>query len=115
MRETVNRLAPSIAGEFLMKCDAHCLFGPGWDLALKASCDGDWVAVPTRHSIDPKTWTVCGRGGSKLDMQFGGVNYHYVTFPYARSMYGYGIHGKEFPRAYNRQINIETAGVPSTT
>jgi hypothetical protein len=96
MRAVVNALAPSIAGEFLMKCDAHCIFAPGWDAALKGDCDGDWVAVPTRHSINGETWTVCGRGGGALEMQFGGINYHYLTFPYAKSMYGYGLHGKEF-------------------
>ena len=86
MRETVNRLAPTLSGEFLMKCDAHCLFAPGWDAALKADCDGDWVAVPTRHSIDGATFSMVPRD----------YNYHYLTFPYAESMYGYGLHGKTF-------------------
>jgi len=112
MREVVNRLAPSIQGEFLMKCDGHCLFGPGWDLALKSDCEGDWVVVPTRHSIDAKAWTVCGRGGGPLDLTFGGVNYHYLTFPYAQSMYGYGLHGKEFGREQNRALNKSRADRP---
>jgi len=112
MREVVNQLAPTLDGEFLMKCDAHCLFGPGWDVALKHDCDGDWVSVPTRHSVNGDTWTVCGRGGGRLDMAFGGVNYHYLTFPFAPSMYGYGLHGKEFARAQNRAINQELVGTP---
>lgn len=109
MREVVNRLAPALSSKFLMKCDAHCIFAPGWDAALKAECDDDWVSVPTRHSIDGQTWTVCGRGGGRLDMEHGGVNYHYMTFPYACSMYGYGLHGKEFSRGLNAAINRETA------
>lgn len=112
MRETVNRLAAVVTGEFLMKCDAHCIFAPGWDEALKAHCDHDWVSVPTRHAINGETWTVCGRGGGSLDMEFGGVNYHYLTFPYAPSMYGYGLHGKEFSRHANRALNQELAGSP---
>jgi hypothetical protein len=134
MRDTFNRIAPASAGEFLMKCDAHCRFGPGWDEALKAHCDGDWVAVPTRHSLNGDTWTVCGRAGATIvceaclaegaskpndgcadcaeSMRLAGINYHYLTFPYARSMYGYGLHGKEFPRRLNRQMNFETTHTP---
>lgn len=113
MREVTNAIALNQAtGRYLMKCDAHCIFGPGWDAALKADCDDDWVAVPTRHSINGETWTVCGRGGSRLDMDFGGVNYHYLTFPYAKSMYGYGLHGKEFGRPENAALNRETVGRP---
>jgi glycosyltransferase involved in cell wall biosynthesis len=99
MREVVNRLAPVVAGEFLMKCDAHCLFAPGWDAALKADCDGDWVAVPTRHSVNGDDWTMSRRG----------YNYHYLTFPYAESMYGYGLHGKTFEQRQNRLLNEELA------
>lgn len=112
MRATVNALAPEITGEFLMKCDAHCIFAPGWDAALKGDCDGDWVAVPTRYSIDGKSWTVCGRGGAALDMPHGGINYHYLTFPYAKSMYGYGLHGKEFRPGQNKALNLETHATP---
>jgi len=112
MRESVNRIAPTLSARYLMKCDAHCLFAPGWDAALKAGCDDDWVAVPARHSIDPKTWTVCGRGGRALDLEWGGIAYHYVTFPYAPSMYGYGIHGREVPRDLNKALNVERQHLP---
>ena len=112
MRETVNRLASSVSGEFLMKCDGHCLFGLGWDTALKGDCDGDWVAVPTRHSIDGKRWRACGPSGRTVNYEIGGYNYHYMSFAYAKSLYGYGLHGVTFPLDINNALNIEARDRP---
>ena len=111
MRPAINDAARLATGEFLMKCDGHCIFAEGFDATLKADCDGDWLVVPTRHSIAPETWTVCGPSGRKADLVNGGYNYHYLTFPYALSMYGYGIHGKTFEWKQNCALNVETRAV----
>ena len=102
MRQSTNEAVQLATGEFLMKCDAHCRFGEGWDEILKADCDGDWIAVPTRQSLDGDTWAVRTRD----------YNYHYLTFPYSESMYGYGIHGKTFGQTENRAINRARAHLP---
>ena len=36
-------------GDFLMKCDAHCMFQEGYDEILKADCPDDGVLVPRRR------------------------------------------------------------------
>jgi glycosyltransferase involved in cell wall biosynthesis len=101
MRPAINVAALEARGKYLMKCDAHCIFAPGYDVALKAACEDDWLAVPTRHSIDPETWTVKPRN----------FNYHYMTFPYDMSMYGYGLHAKTHDWYENKRVNAARAGV----
>lgn len=56
MRPGVNDALNLATGEFLMKCDAHCMFAEGYDEVLKAECDVDWVVVPRRYSLDPAKW-----------------------------------------------------------
>ena len=102
MRPSTNDAVKIATGEFIMKCDAHCRFGEGWDVLLAKDCADDWVSVPTRHSLDGATWEVRPRD----------FNYHYLTFPYSRSMYGYGIHGKTFDWRTNKRINAERAHTP---
>jgi glycosyltransferase involved in cell wall biosynthesis len=102
MRQSTNAAAQIATGEFLMKCDGHCIFGPGWDAVLKADCDGDWLAVPTRHSINGEKWKAEGEAAAVNQRHY---NYHYLTFPYAPSMYGYGLHGKTFDWRLNRDVN----------
>lgn len=104
MRQSFNAAAEVATGEFLMKCDGHCIFAPGWDAVLKADCDGDWLVVPTRHSIDGEAWKAHPREGQKA-VRMRHFNYHYLTFPYMESMYGYGLHGKTFsPNREQRHV-----------
>lgn len=107
MRFCINEGAEAATGEYLLKCDAHCIFAPGYDLTLKADCDDDWLVVPTRHSVDPKTWTVVGPAGSRVNYATGGYRYHYLTFPFALSMYGYGLHAKTLSLVENTALNVE--------
>ena len=72
MRPSVNEAAALAHGEFLMKCDAHCMFAEGFDVELKSECDGDWLVVPRRYGLDPERWV---RDDSARDA-------HYLTFPY---------------------------------
>lgn len=102
MRQSTNAASKVVTGEFLMKCDGHCIFAPGWDEALKADCDGDWLVVPTRHSIDGEKWA---HGAGQGAVKQRNYNYHYLTWPYTPSMYGYGIHGKTFDWRMNRVVN----------
>jgi glycosyltransferase involved in cell wall biosynthesis len=56
LRRAVNSSASIASGEFIMKVDAHCAFGEGFDEILKADCEPDWVVVPRRYSLDVDKW-----------------------------------------------------------
>jgi glycosyltransferase involved in cell wall biosynthesis len=99
MRPSIDAGAVAASGEYLMKCDAHCIFAPGWDQALQEACGPLDLVVPTRHSIDPELWIPKWRH----------FNYHYLTFPYDQSMYGYGLHAKTYDWDVNKRINSERA------
>ncbi len=101
MRFCINEGAAAATGKYLLKCDAHCIFQPGYDEALKADCEENWLVVPTRHSIDATNWTMRPRGW----------NYHILTFPYLPSMYGEGLHAVTFGWELNKVINRERQGV----
>jgi hypothetical protein len=57
MRAGINAAAAIAKGEYLMKCDAHCMFAEGFDEVLKADIEDNWVVIPRRHSLDAETWT----------------------------------------------------------
>lgn len=72
MRPAINSAASIAKGGYLMKCDAHCMFDEGFDEVLQADCDGDWVVVPRRYSLDPENW--CRK-------KKGPIDYHYLQCP----------------------------------
>lgn len=103
MRPMENAAAAVAGGAFLMKLDSHCILAPGWDEALKSHCEPGDLVVPTRHSIDEPTWTVRPRD----------YNYSYLTWPFAMSMYGYGLHAKTFGlNGDNQGVNAARAAIP---
>jgi len=95
MRPAINAGAAAANGEYLMKCDAHCIFAPGYDLELKASCADGELVVPTRHSIDAEAWA------PKLRF----FNYAYLTYPWTPTQYGIGLHAKTFDWDDNKRVN----------
>jgi len=56
MRGAINAGVAVSRGEYLMKCDAHCSFAEGYDVALAADLEHDWIAVPRRYSLDAEAW-----------------------------------------------------------
>ena len=56
MRDGINSAAAIARGKFLMKCDAHCMFGEGFDEILKADIEDNWIVVPRRYSLDCDKW-----------------------------------------------------------
>jgi len=45
-------------GKYLMKLDAHCSLGEGWDKILQADCEDNWIVVPSRYLLDVSTWEI---------------------------------------------------------
>jgi glycosyltransferase involved in cell wall biosynthesis len=74
MRPAINAAAACARGEYLMKCDAHCMFDGAWDEKLKADCEDNWVVIPRRHSLDAENWAI-SRGRPPYD-------YHYLSWPF---------------------------------
>lgn len=74
MREAINAGVEAATGEYVMKLDAHCAMAPGWDEALKADCDDDWISVPSRYSLEPRTWDIRWHRPR--------VDYEFISFPY---------------------------------
>lgn len=96
MRAAINGAAQIASGEFLMKCDAHCMFAEGWDAALKADCDGDWVVIPRRCSLNAEEWTTLEKTP---------VDYEYLCFPYAQEEPG--IHGRIWTERAKERAHLD--------
>lgn len=109
MRPTINEVAQIASGEYLMKCDAHCIFAEGYDEALKADCDYDWLVVPTRHSIDGVKWDSDGEEAAIKERSW---NYSIFTYPLIQTMYGIGFHAVTFDWKTNRIINKQRECFP---
>lgn len=67
-RRAINVLARIAKGEYIMKLDAHCIMGEGYDEILKADCQDKWIVVPRRYDLDVGTF--CRRGYSVCDYMF---------------------------------------------
>lgn len=68
MRAAINSAESIASGEFLMKCDAHCLFGPGYDEILKKDCEDNWLVFPRRFSLDAEKW-ICRPEKEPIDYE----------------------------------------------
>lgn len=100
MRPAINSAAAIAKGDYLLKCDAHCMFAEGYDEVLKADCDDNWVVIPGRYSLDAENWAISNNGKSRRD-------YHYLDFPDPDKAHDAGMHGVEWP-----QRSRERAGNP---
>ncbi len=87
MRAAINSAARVASGDYLLKTDAHCMFGDGFDEILKADSEENWLSVPSKYTLEAEKWER-GRGP---------VDYWYLTFPYVLDpKYGWGFHGKKW-------------------
>jgi glycosyltransferase involved in cell wall biosynthesis len=101
MRNAINAGVAVAKGEFLMKCDAHCAFAPGYDLALTKYLEHNWIAVPTRYSLDPETW-------QRRDKT--PINHMYLCAPTDPNDFGGpSLHGKEW---HARDADAQFENVP---
>lgn len=75
MRVCANDGIAIARGEFLMKCDAHCIFDYGFDYKLAKYCDEHWLVIPRRYSVDGENWVVGDRTP---------VDYEHFNYPHYR-------------------------------
>jgi hypothetical protein len=96
MRPAINAAVRIAKGDFLLKTDAHCMFGEGFDEILKEDCDQDWVVVPRRYSLDGENW-------KRID-RF--IDYLYLSYPDNPADFGGpGLNGKVWVNK-NKDLNL---------
>lgn len=76
IKGNLNALAATASGKYLLKLDAHCAVGKGFDEILKADMQDDWVATP-RFTILKDDWTIQTRDGQE---EF--YDYFYLCCPF---------------------------------
>lgn len=60
MREAINFGVANARGEYLMRSDEHCKFGPGYDRILTETIEDNWTVTPRRYALNPETWEIFG-------------------------------------------------------
>lgn len=61
-RAATNLGARISEARFIMKVDAHCGFGKGFDRILMEDCQPDWTMVPMMHRFHAFDWKCLGCG-----------------------------------------------------
>jgi len=88
MRNGINSAVAIAKGEYIMKLDAHCMVGPGFDKILAANCEDNWVVIPRRKRLDAENWEIQDVGKPDVD-------YEYLSFPADINDFGGpGLNGK---------------------
>lgn len=83
MRAAINAAAAVAKGEYLMKLDAHCMVAKGFDQALSADCEENWVVIPRRYRLDPDNWCI--------NQEKEAVDYEHFIYP--RKFNPISLHG----------------------
>lgn len=58
MRTAINQGVGVASGKYIMKLDAHCMLDKGFDIKLVKEHRDDWVQVPRRKRLEPRSWTL---------------------------------------------------------
>ncbi|MFA5830890.1 MAG: glycosyltransferase [Candidatus Paceibacterota bacterium] len=69
LRDSVNSGVAISRGEYLLKCDSHCMFDEGFDVKLLADIEDDWVVIPRRYKLDTEKWIICEDDPRPIDYE----------------------------------------------
>lgn len=94
MKSALVQAIKAAKGEYVMKSDAHCMFGEGFDVTLAAECEPNWVVIPRRYSLEPTDWSI--RTHRPI------VDYEYIPFPYLADLVSVKTGGKWHSRRDER-------------
>lgn len=61
-RAATNEGAKISQSQYIMKCDAHCAFGKGFDRILIEDCQPDWTMIPAMWNLHAFDWKCLGCG-----------------------------------------------------
>lgn len=98
MRAAINAAASIAKGEYYMKCDAHCMFAPGFDEALQKDIEKDWVVIPRRKRLEPESWGFRHEGRPDIDL-------HYLACPITNRD-NYSMHGCIWPERDRERLDV---------
>src|SRR4030043_492528 len=94
LRSAMNQAIDASHGKYIMKCDAHCMFGEGFDEILQTDCKDNWVVIPRRYSLIPETW--------EINYARPVIDYEYFVFPFVPEIHSVKTGGKWYQRAIDR-------------
>lgn len=69
LRDSVNSGVAISKGEYILKCDAHCMFDEGFDLKLLEDIEDNWVVIPRRYKLDTDKWIICEDDKDPIDYE----------------------------------------------
>lgn len=75
MRTAINQGVAMASGDYIMKCDAHCMFDEGFAEKLRAVHQPNWVQIPRRKRFDPKRWELETTDSPDVDYMFVGKDF----------------------------------------
>jgi glycosyltransferase involved in cell wall biosynthesis len=69
-RAAINMAARMSKAPYIMKVDAHCAFGPGFDRIMLEDMQDDWTMVPKMYNLHAFDW-VCPNGHKRYQGKSG--------------------------------------------
>jgi glycosyltransferase involved in cell wall biosynthesis len=105
MRNAINSAAAIAKGQYLLKCDAHCMFSEGFDEVLKADMEDNWIVIPRRDRLDAENWAMQETGKPPIDA-------HYLSCPLTNKD-GFSMHGAIWPEYDKKRLEILIDETPS--
>lgn len=99
MRNAINSGVAMARGKYILKCDAHCMFAPGFDIELAANCKPNWVVIPRRKRLDAINWRLQDIGKPDVD-------YEYLCYPNSTGNWSDGLHGRVWDSRAKERANI---------
>jgi glycosyltransferase involved in cell wall biosynthesis len=58
MRGAINAGVAVAKGEYILRTDAHCIFGKGYDRILTERFEDNWIVYPKRFFLDTDKWEI---------------------------------------------------------
>lgn len=95
MKSALTQGIKAASGEYVMKTDAHCMFGESFDTILTSECNDDWIVVPRRYSLEPSNWSIRTFRPT--------VDYEYIPFPFLADLAAVKTGGKWHSRRDERK------------
>ncbi|OGM69341.1 hypothetical protein A2975_02340 [Candidatus Woesebacteria bacterium RIFCSPLOWO2_01_FULL_44_14] len=82
-------------GKYIMRCDCHCAFGPGYDKIMTKNCQENWIVTPLHYDIDYVNW-------KKVDPPY---VYHYIGSPVITPRHGTMLPIRNWPERETARKN----------
>lgn len=70
MRNAINSGVAIAKYDYILKIDAHCIVGNGYDQILEKDCEYDWVVIPRRFALDVEKWKIEERTDDKYPVDY---------------------------------------------